>query len=138
LIHERELWVGAARVALPVWVLGDVACGDGDGFDERKGVVGAWGWVAELGVEGDAVGACGVDGEEGADPFPDAGGLDCVFLVCGQLDGGNGEDVLGRMYLIDGNNAVCGLQSLCSCLGGHGCSFECAIDSLLLGELKKR
>jgi hypothetical protein len=33
-----------------------------------------------LWIQGYAVGARGVDGEEAADTFPDAGGLDCVFL----------------------------------------------------------
>lgn len=33
-----------------------------------------------MGVQGDAVGAGWVDGEEAADYFPEAGGLDGVFL----------------------------------------------------------
>jgi hypothetical protein len=46
--------------------------------------------------------------------------------------------VFGKgMYLVDGNDAVCGLQGLCCCLGGHCCSFECAIDSLLLGNSRE-
>jgi hypothetical protein len=62
LSHEREDRVRASRVALPVWVVGDIACGDGDGVDEGEGLVGSWGRVAELWVQGDAVGACGIDG----------------------------------------------------------------------------
>lgn len=41
---------------------------------------------------------------------------------------------VGWVYLVDGNDPVCGLRDPGYCLRGHGCSFECAIDSLLLWE----
>lgn len=80
LVDERELWVRTADVALPVWVVGNVCSGQGDGVDEGERLVGSWGWVAELRVQWYTVGSGWVDGQEAADAFPDASGLDCVFL----------------------------------------------------------
>ena len=39
----------------------------------------------------------------------------------------------GWMYFVDRDDAFYGVKSLCCVLGGHGCCFECAIDSLLVG-----
>lgn len=77
---ERELWVTPSSITLPVWVVGDIASGDGDRVDEGEWLVGSGGWVAELRVEGDTIRAGWVDGEEAADYFPDTSGLECVFL----------------------------------------------------------
>lgn len=78
--NDGKLGVAAACIALEVWVLGNVAGGDGDGVDEGEGLVGTGRGVAELRVERDAVAAGGVDGEGAADALPDAGRLNCVFL----------------------------------------------------------
>lgn len=80
LAHDREARVVAARVALPVGIVGDVARGHGHGVVVEGRVVAAGGRPAEVRVEGHAVGAFGVDGEGTADAFPDAGGLEGVFL----------------------------------------------------------
>jgi len=50
LCHEGQDGVRASCIALPVWVVCDVARGDGDGIDEGEGLVGTWRWVAELWV----------------------------------------------------------------------------------------
>ena len=68
---ERQLRVRTPGVALPVWVVGDVACWEGDGVFEREGVVGSGGWVAEM-FEGNTIGAFRGDGEGAADTFPDS------------------------------------------------------------------
>lgn len=138
LADERQLRVRAPRVPPPVRVLGDVARGDGDGVREGEGVVGARRRVAELRVQGHAVGARGVDGEEAADALVDARGLDGVLLrvfswLVGKFKGGRGMvEGMGwwEMYLVDGDDAVGYLSSFSCCLGGHDCSFERTIDSL--------
>lgn len=77
---DRETGVVAAGVALPVRVVGEVAGREGDRVVVLEGVVLAGGGEAVVGVEGDAVGAVGVEGEGGAELLPEAGGLDGVFL----------------------------------------------------------
>ena len=85
LAHDGQARVVAPRVTLPVRVVGDVAGWVGDGVVVRKGVEGARSWDAVVGVQRNAVGAVGVDGEGTADAVPDADGLDGVFLG---VDGG--------------------------------------------------
>jgi hypothetical protein len=64
---------------VPVWVIRDVAGGQGNGVVVAVWVEGARRGVAE-GFDGDAVAAGGFDGEEFAECFPDADGLCGVFL----------------------------------------------------------
>ena len=78
--HKTQLRIRAAGIALPVWVLGDITRGESNRVDEGKWFVGSWRWIAELGVEGDTVGAGRIDGEEATDGLPDTSGLDSVFL----------------------------------------------------------
>jgi hypothetical protein len=80
LVDDAELGVGAARVALPVGVVGDVARGERHRVVVLGGRVRAGRGVAEVGVQRDAVGSLGVDGEEAAERLPQAGGLEGVFL----------------------------------------------------------
>ena len=80
LAHDGQARVVAPRVALPVRVVGNVARGESDGVGIRQRVQLARRRVAVVRVQGDAVGAVGVDGEGAADAVPDADGLDGVFL----------------------------------------------------------
>lgn len=118
---EGELWIPPSSIALPVWIVGDIACGDGDGINEGERIVGSGGWIAELRVEGDTVGAGWVDGKEAADYFPDTGGLECVFLsqagqyvfCCGGMmrEGLSWRKKGRHAYLVDGNDSLHGLRS---------------------------
>lgn len=80
LVHDAQSRVVSAVIALPVRVVGDVACRDGDGVVVGGRVVGTGGRVAESRVQGNTIGAIGVDGEDFAKGLPDAGRLDGVFL----------------------------------------------------------
>lgn len=62
LVDNAQAGVVPAHVALPVGVVGDVARGGGHGVVVCEGVEPARGRPAEVRVEGDAVGAVGIDG----------------------------------------------------------------------------
>lgn len=67
-------------VALPVRVVGNISSRDGDGIIVGRRVVAAGRGIAVVRVQGNTVGAVGVDGESFADRFPDTCGLDGLFL----------------------------------------------------------
>lgn len=71
--------VVAAAIAFPVRVVGDVGSRDGDGVVVGVGVLRSRRRVAEV-FDRDAVAAVGIDREDTADGFPDAGGALSVFL----------------------------------------------------------
>lgn len=77
---DAQLGVGAADVAAPVGVVGDVGGGNGDIVVVGEGVLGAGRGVAEGGVQRDTGRAVGVDGEDAADALVDAGRLEGLFL----------------------------------------------------------
>jgi hypothetical protein len=80
LAHDGKLRVVAAMITLPVRVVGNVTCGESDGVGVFEGIVGAGGRVAVVWVEGDTVGAVGVNCKGASDAFPDAGRLEGVLL----------------------------------------------------------
>jgi hypothetical protein len=94
--HYAEPRIRTARVAFPVRVVGEVGRGECDGVVVLQRVEGARCWIAELRVERDAIRARGVDGEESADAFPDASGLNSVFLV----------GLISVLYQEEGKNSV--------------------------------
>lgn len=63
-----------------VGVVGDVFCGNGDGVGDRGWVVGVWGGVVVLWVEGDIGGVFGVKGYEVVEGVLDVGRLNGMFL----------------------------------------------------------
>lgn len=79
LVDDAELGVRAAGVALEVSVVGDVTCGHRHGVIVGRGL-GAGSRVAVVRVEGNTVGAVGVNGEELAEALPDTGRLDRLLL----------------------------------------------------------
>lgn len=80
LVDDAELRVRATDITLPVGVVSDVAGRNGDGIIVGLGVQATGGRVSEVRIEGDAVGAVGVDGKSLSDGLPDTGGLESVFL----------------------------------------------------------
>jgi hypothetical protein len=80
LANDGKLRVVAAVIALPVRVVGNIARRESDGVGVFEGIVGAGGRVAVVWVEGDTVGAVGVNCKGASDAFPDAGRLKRVLL----------------------------------------------------------
>ena len=135
--HVAGAGVGAADVAAPVGVVGDVAGGGGDGIVVAVRVVGSRRGVPEVRVQRHAVGAVRIDGEGAADALPDAGGLEGLFLYwreggvvsqprisCRGVSGnlGNLGNLGGRgatTYMADGHLSSDGSGSFRHRLGCH-------------------
>lgn len=93
LVDDAQPRVVAARVALPVGVVGDVTGGDGHRVVVEGRIVAAGCGPPEMRVEGHAVGAVRVDGEGAPDALPDARGLEGLFLE-GAMSVTPGESVV--------------------------------------------
>lgn len=78
--NDAELRVRATVITLPVGVVGNITGGKSDGVVEAEGVQASGRRVSEVRVQGNTVGAIGVEGEGLADGLPQAGGLEGLFL----------------------------------------------------------
>lgn len=153
LADHAQARVAAARVALPVRVVGEVARGDGHGVVVAQGVEAARRGPAVVRVQGHAVGAVRVDGEGAADALPDADGLEGLFLHTrgggggwfGQsillVGGGMSGRVEGKTHCGDFHDATRGSFRY-SLLGGHGvlaCSEKAlGVIDLVGGDVNSR
>lgn len=80
LVDDAEARVGAAAVALPVWVSGNITSRKRHGVFVAEGIVAAGGGQAERRVQRDTVGAVRVESQEATDTLPESGRLNSMLL----------------------------------------------------------